>query len=95
MIFLAFNTEFRSSIHIGPYYNDSTLYVLNWVGPRYALIKILLLYTFLDYISNLPLAKVHSQKQPFLGSKPNRKIFKITPMPQEDDKNISQNKLSK
>ena len=48
MIFLAFNTEFRSSIHIGPYYNNSTLCVLIWVGPKYALIKILLLYTFLN-----------------------------------------------
>ena len=95
MIFLAFNTEFRSSIHIGSYCNNSTLCVLIWVGPKYALIKIFLLYTFLDYISNLPLAKVHSQKQPFLGSKPNRKIFKITLMPQGDEKNISQNKLSK
>ena len=52
--------------------NPNTGYLVKWQEIGY-------LFYFFGW-SNYP------QNQPFLGPKPNRKTFKITPMPQEDDK---------
>ena len=60
--------------------NPNTGYLVKWQEIGY-------LFNFFGW-SNYP------QNQPFLGPKRNSKTFKITPMPQEDNKNISYNKLS-